>query len=159
MNIPSRVKQIMTVLDMGATEVANKGALPIESVRSILKGISKNPGAEMLKGLSKAFGCSIDFIVSEEEVTLEALTQKSAAVAALAASPVNIELYQDAILAVEDAAKNKGIDLSHNPLLRKYYVNQAYELAIERADKEGAAPAIDQLFVNWLVGKDVKETQ
>lgn len=159
MNIPSRVKQIMTVLDIGATEVANKGALPIESVRSILKGISKNPGAEMLKGLSKAFGCSIDFIVSSDEITLEALTQKNPATSTPAVSPINIELYQDAILAVEDAARSKNLDLAGNPVLRKYYVNQAYELAIERAGKEGVAPVIDQVFVSWIVGKDIKESQ
>lgn len=142
---------------MGATEVANKGTLPIESLRSILKGISKNPGAEMLKGLSRAFGCSIDFIVSDEEITLETLMQKSATVAPPTASPINIELYQDAIIAVEDAARNKRIDLSTNGSLRKYYVNQAYELAVERSNKEGTSPVIDQLFVNWIVGKDVKE--
>lgn len=156
MNIPSRVKHIMTLLDMRATEVAQKGSLPIESVRSIVKGVSKNPGAEMLKGLSQAFGCSIDFIVSNSEITLEALTQKNTITSLAAEFPINIELYQDAIFAIEDAARSKNMDLATNPALRKYYVNQTYEFAVERARKEKTEPVIDQVFVNWIVGKNIK---
>lgn len=156
MTIPSRVKQIMTLLDIGAAEIAHKGALPVESVRSIMKGVSKNPGAEMLKGLSKAFGCSIDFIVSNEDITLEALTQHSTRLSVPVVPSVNIELYQNAILAVEDVARSKDIDLTKVPDLRKYYINQSYALAMEHSEKEGTEPAIDLVFVNWIVGKDIR---
>ncbi len=153
MILAERIKTIMNVLELNVVQVANKSGLPPTSVQSIVRGLSKNPGVELLKGLSKAFDLSIDYIVSDEEINLEVILAKRIVSKPDAVSSLDLELYKDALLALEARVKLKNLNIA--PDMRKYYVNKIYEFCIKRSLTENAIPKIDITFIDWILENNI----
>jgi transcriptional regulator with XRE-family HTH domain len=150
MNLPDRIIQIMNLLEMSPTQVAEKGEISVDSVYSIRKKQSKNPGAEILKGLSKAFNLSIDYIVSDEEVSMDVIAGKRS----ITAPEKNtrhgdIGVYKNAIIALDESIKKHNVTISED--LRKYFIDEIYKFAFERSLEDKTPPVIDKALVDWIV--------
>jgi transcriptional regulator with XRE-family HTH domain len=71
MTIGERVRNRREALEMTQYDLAAKTRIPQTLISRIERGVNKNPGADVLKRLARALGCSIDWLVDlyEEDST------------------------------------------------------------------------------------------
>jgi len=63
MTIAHRVKQLRMHRGWGQSELAERAAIDRTLLSRIESGSTLNPGANVLKGLARTLGCSIDYLV------------------------------------------------------------------------------------------------
>lgn len=130
-------------------ELSRMSGVPVDTIRSIKHGNSKNPGYLTLKAVADVLCCDIEDLIDD----------KSAIPNVKRANISRIDeerLFANTIDFVEGYLKKNSISEKKNvEHIRRVCVNAIHRYAIEKAVKNNASPQIDPLYAEWFIDREL----
>ena len=125
----------MTKKKITPTDIERKTGLNKNTITSILTGTSKNPSANTLRSIATALDVSLEFILSDGDISIDALT------------PEQLKLFSEATTATVNFIIEEKIKFSFNKLIT--VIKEVYDYTLKKQ-------SIDKIFIDWTVGKHAK---
>ena len=72
-NLQLKLSELMTQKNITISDIEKLTGLNKNTINSILTGASKNPTANTLRAIAKALDVSLEFILSDNEINIDAL--------------------------------------------------------------------------------------
>ena len=136
-NLQLKLSELMTQKNVTISDIEKTTGLNKNTINSILTGASKNPSANTLRSIAKALDVSLEFILSDDEMNIEALNKDQ--------MKIFSEVTNATINIIIDKDLNFTID-KLNALVKEIY---QYSVKIN-------PPYIDDRFIHWIVDKHNK---
>jgi len=136
-NLQLKLSELMTQKNVTISDIEKTTGLNKNTINSILTGASKNPSANTLRSIAKALDVSLEFILSDDEMNIEALNKDQ--------MKIFSEVTNATINIIIDKDLNFTID-KLNALIKEIY---QYSVKIN-------PPYIDDRFIHWIVDKHNK---
>ncbi len=133
-NLQLKLSEIMTQKSVTVSDIEKTTGLNKNTINSILSGTSKNPSANTLRSIAKALDVSLESILSDEEINVEALSK--------AQMQIYIEVTEATIKIITEKDFSFTID-KISSLIKEVF---QYSIKID-------PPYIDERFINWIVDK------
>lgn len=125
----------MAQKNLTATDIEKKTQLNKNTITSILTGTSKNPSANTLRSIATALDVSLESILSEDNVTLDALTTEQ------------LMFLREATTATINFIIREKFSFSFYKLMG--VIKEVYEYTQKKK-------SIDEIFIDWIVSKNMK---
>jgi len=130
-----KLSELMTKKKITPTDIERKTGLNKNTITSILTGTSKNPSANTLRSIATALDVSLEFILSDGDISIDALT------------PEQLKLFSEATTATVNFIIEEKIKFSFNKLIT--VIKEVYDYTLKKQ-------SIDKIFIDWTVGKHAK---
>ena len=75
-NLQLKLSELMTQKNVTISDIEKTTGLNKNTINSILTGASKNPSANTLSSIAKALDVSLESILSDDEIDIEALNKE-----------------------------------------------------------------------------------
>jgi transcriptional regulator with XRE-family HTH domain len=122
------------------SDIEKKSKLPLTSITSILNGTSKNPTIKTLKAISEALDVSLELILSDNQINLNALNMEQ------------LKLYKKSTDALIDIIIDKKYLLSLDKI--SDMIKEIYEYSNDIVKDNVDSYTIDRHFIDWLIKKN-----
>lgn len=130
-----KLSELMTKKKITPTDIERRTGLNKNTITSILTGTSKNPSANTLRAIATALDVSLEFILSDGDISIDALT------------PEQLRLFSEATAATVNFIIEEKIKFSFNKLIT--VIKEVYDYTLKKQ-------SIDKIFIDWTVGKHAK---
>ncbi|MDP5021292.1 MAG: helix-turn-helix transcriptional regulator [Rickettsiaceae bacterium] len=133
-NIQLKLSELMTQQNVTTSDIEKTTGLNKNTINSILTGASKNPSANTLRSIAKALDVSLEFILSGEEMDIDALNKDQ------------MEIFSDVTNATINIIINKDLSFTIDKL--NALIKEIYQYSIKINP-----PCIDERFIHWIIDK------
>lgn len=129
---------------LSVAELERQAGLKLNVLRNIIKGQSRKPTAETLRGIAGAIGCSVEDLLAGRTETTSEFNK-------LLNSPKveHPQLLQDTLKAILDYAKRNKLTFTVQQTL--FILEETYAYFIQKTP-----PQIDTDFMDWFIGKSCR---
>jgi len=136
-NLQLKLSELMTQKNVTISDIEKTTGLNKNTINSILTGASKNPSANTLSSIAKALDVSLESILSDDEIDIEALNKEQMKIfSEVTSATINIIIDKDLNFTIDKL----------NALVKEIY---QYSVKIN-------PPYIDDRFIHWIVDKHNK---
>jgi len=136
-NLQLKLSELMNQKNVTISDIEKTTGLNKNTINSILTGASKNPTANTLRAITKALDVSLEFILSDEEMNIDALNKDQ------------MKIFSEVTSATIDIIIDKDLSFTINKL--NTLVKEIYQYSVKINP-----PYIDERFINWIVDKHNK---
>lgn len=136
-NLQLKLSELMTQKNVTISDIEKTTGLNKNTINSILTGASKNPSANTLRAISRALDVSLESILSDDDMNINALTKDQ------------MRIFSK----VTDATINIIIEKNLNFTIDKLnmLIKEIYHYSVKVNP-----PYIDDKFIHWIVDKHNK---
>jgi transcriptional regulator with XRE-family HTH domain len=127
----------MTQKNITISDIEKLTGLNKNTINSILTGASKNPTANTLRAIAKALDVSLEFILSDNEINIDALDKNQ------------MKIFSEVTSTTIDIIINKNLSFTIDKL--NSLIKEIYQYSI-KVDP----PYIDERFIHWIIDKHNK---
>jgi transcriptional regulator with XRE-family HTH domain len=138
-NLAKKIRYKLKEKQISAQALEKLAGLRPSVVHNILLGRSKNPTLQTLQAISKAFDCTLQELVDDEE----ALHDKQADI------PWNLDLYEKTFHLAARLLKKHPLNLDKKKTLA--FVDEIYDYSVS-----SQLTVADEHFAEWLVTRMLK---
>ncbi|OJW46990.1 MAG: hypothetical protein BGO67_09850 [Alphaproteobacteria bacterium 41-28] len=141
--IAKQISTRMRAKNLSLQALEKEAGLRPSAVQNILRGKSKKPSAEILKAVGDVLGCTVNDLLSEQEMSLEEeVTQSKKEL--LGHKYEYPELFLEVVKFVNEALKHK-----ENILTIEQFLSCIEEIYLHSIQKDPSE--IDQDFAEWWI--------
>ena len=98
-NLQLKLSELMTQKNVSISDIEKTTGLNKNTINSILTGASKNPSANTLRSIAKALDVSLESILSDDEIDIEALNKDQMKIfSEVTSATINIIIDKDLTL-------------------------------------------------------------
>ena len=127
----------MTQKNITISDIEKLTGLNKNTINSILTGASKNPTANTLRAIAKALDVSLEFILSDNEINIDALDKNQ------------MKIFSEVTSTTIDIIINKNLSFTIDKL--NSLIKEIYQYSV-KVDP----PYIDERFIHWIIDKHNK---
>jgi transcriptional regulator with XRE-family HTH domain len=138
-----QIKNRIKAMDLNVRALERKAGLNIGTVNNILHGISTNPTAETLIALAKAFECTLDDLINQNNTNKLEGDLKNFKI-----FQWNPSLFLSIISELNKQLKNKHLSIDSEKAL--LIINEIYLYSLKK-NKD----IVDESLVEWLLEKSL----
>ena len=124
----------MTQKNITISDIEKLTGLNKNTINSILTGASKNPTANTLRAIAKALDVSLEFILSDNEINIDALDKNQ------------MKIFSEVTSTTIDIIINKNLSFTIDKL--NSLIKEIYQYSV-KVDP----PYIDERFIHWIIDK------
>lgn len=139
-SLKKKINNLMSQKNMSAIDIERETGLNKNTIYSITTGVSKNPSANTLMLLAKAFGISVEEMISDSDSPIQEKTL----------SQEEIRAYSEATSTAIDAIIARKRQVTMNKL--QSIINDSFNYALEVKP-----PSVDIRYLNHLLENKYKE--
>ncbi|MEY4333603.1 MAG: hypothetical protein RLZZ196_2346 [Bacteroidota bacterium] len=136
-NLQLKLSELMTQKNITISDIEKLTGLNKNTINSILTGASKNPTANTLRAIAKALDVSLEFILSDNEINIDALDKNQ------------MKIFSEVTSTTIDIIINKNLSFTIDKL--NSLIKEIYQYSI-KVDP----PYIDERFIHWIIDKHNK---
>jgi len=122
---------------LSISDIEKLTGLNKNTINSILTGASKNPTANTLRAIAKALDVSLEFILSDNEINIDALDKNQ------------MKIFSEVTSKTIDIIINKNLSFTIDKL--NSLIKEIYQYSV-KVDP----PYIDERFIHWIIDKHNK---
>ena len=136
-NLQLKLSEMMSQKKLTLSDIEKTTGLNKNTINSILTGASKNPSANTLRSIARALDVSLESILSDNEVNIDALNKEQMKIfSEVTDATINVIIEKDLSFTIDKL----------NTLIKEIY---QYAIKID-------PPCIDDRFIHWIVDKYTK---
>ena len=117
-NLQLKLSELMTQKSITVSDIEKLTGLNKNTINSILNGASKNPTANTLRAIAKALDVSLEFILSDDQINIEALTKDQ------------IKIFSEVTSKTIDIVIDKDLRFTMDKL--NFIIKEIYQYSIKR---------------------------
>jgi transcriptional regulator with XRE-family HTH domain len=136
-NLQLKLSELMTQKNITISDIEKLTGLNKNTINSILTGASKNPTANTLRAIAKALDVSLEFILSDNEINIDALDKNQ------------MKIFSEVTSTTIDIIINKNLSFTIDKL--NSLIKEIYQYSV-KVDP----PYIDERFIHWIIDKHNK---
>ena len=136
-NLQLKLSELMTKKNVTVSDIEKTTGLNKNTITSILTGTSKNPSANTLRSIAKALDVSLEFILSDEEINIDALTKEQ------------MTTFSDVTTTTINIIIDKNLSFTLDKL--SSLIKDIYQYSVKLNP-----PFIDDRFIHWILDKHRK---
>jgi transcriptional regulator with XRE-family HTH domain len=136
-NLQLKLSELMTQKNITISDIEKLTGLNKNTINSILTGASKNPTANTLRAIAKALDVSLEFILSDNEINIDALDKNQ------------MKIFSEVTSTTIDIIINKNLSFTIDKL--NSLIKEIYQYSV-KVDP----PYIDERFIHWISDKHNK---
>jgi putative transcriptional regulator len=136
-NLQLKLSELMTQKNITISDIEKLTGLNKNTINSILTGASKNPTANTLRAIAKALDVSLEFILSDNEINIDALDKNQ------------MKIFSEVTSKTIDIIINKNLSFTIDKL--NSLIKEIYQYSV-KVDP----PYIDERFIHWIIDKHNK---
>ena len=133
-NLQLKLSELMTQKNITISDIEKLTGLNKNTINSILTGASKNPTANTLRAIAKALDVSLEFILSDNEINIDALDKNQ------------MKIFSEVTSTTIDIIINKNLSFTIDKL--NSLIKEIYQYSV-KVDP----PYIDERFIHWIIDK------
>ena len=127
-NLQLKLSELMTQKNITISDIEKLTGLNKNTINSILTGASKNPTANTLRAIAKALDVSLEFILSDNEINIDALDKNQ------------MKIFSEVTSTTIDIIINKNLSFTIDKL--NSLIKEIYQYSV-KVDP----PYIDERFI------------
>lgn len=144
--IKKQILERMEGKNLNVSTLERQANLPVNSIRNIIYGSSKNPGIKSLTAIAEVLGCGIDDLLGKQE----ARKIKKNPEEAPEYNELIIDLFDEIVNCIEVHVKQHNITLTFEQFLS--LIKEAYIFSLRKNSNK-----LNPSFIEWLIENRVNQ--